>query len=255
VSVRWTCGLIACLAAGTAQAQLKPLHIVPVVAASEMTLPAGKPARVRVTTADAVALGRKLGVDVPQGAASFEYVLDRYPQIADAGERTWLEPTFVIDFDEPPVQSLKGELQASQPPAVAALVAFVANLIDENEPRSWDIASAVARRRQGDCSEHAVLMTALARMYGMPARLAIGVTIVSSGTDHGAYGHAWTEVRQGDRWVVADAALYDEAESEDMQVRYLPLGILEDEGMGYTLTLGAILSRGVQQVEIIGPAQ
>ena len=87
------------------------------------------------------------------------------------------------------------------------------------------------------------------------AMVAIGVAIVSSGTDHGAYGHAWTEVRQGDRWVVADAALYDEAESEDMQVRYLPLGILEDEGMGYTLTLGAILSRGVQQVEIIGPAQ
>ena len=51
----------------------------------------------------------------------------------------------------------------------------------------------------GDCTEHAVLTTALARAAGLPARMAVGLIYVG-----GAFGyHAWSEIYVG-RWVEMD---------------------------------------------------
>jgi hypothetical protein len=50
--------------------------------------------------------------------------------------------------------------------------------------------------REGDCTEAALLLTALLRKLGLPARLAYGLLL----TEVGFIGHAWTEVYQGGRW-------------------------------------------------------
>jgi hypothetical protein len=55
--------------------------------------------------------------------------------------------------------------------------------------------------RQGDCNEHAVLYTALARAAGVPARVACG--LVWSDELQGFYYHAWPEVWAGN-WVWVD---------------------------------------------------
>ena len=116
---------------------------------------------------DAAALGGFLGIKVAAGSTTFEYVIDRYPQLESVASRTWLEPTFLIDFDEPVFATLKTEMKdLGEHPGRIALVDFVARIVDDKEPRGWDLASVVATRRQGDCTEHAVLTTALARMYG-----------------------------------------------------------------------------------------
>ena len=39
-------------------------------------------------------------------------------------------------------------------------------------------AAEVARSREGDCTEHAVLLAALARARGIPARVAMGLVYV-----------------------------------------------------------------------------
>lgn len=52
--------------------------------------------------------------------------------------------------------------------------------------------------REGDCNEHAVLFTALARAAGVPARVACG--LVWSDELGGFYYHAWPEVWAG-RWI------------------------------------------------------
>jgi hypothetical protein len=53
--------------------------------------------------------------------------------------------------------------------------------------------------KKGDCNEHAVLFTALARAAGLPARVAAGVVYL----DGAFYYHAWSEVWLG-QWVAVD---------------------------------------------------
>jgi hypothetical protein len=67
-------------------------------------------------------------------------------------------------------------------------------------PSALDVLSS----REGDCNEHAVLYTALARAAGLPARVAVGVTW-SEELGGFAY-HAWPEVFVG-RWVWTDPTL------------------------------------------------
>ncbi|MCX5770839.1 MAG: transglutaminase-like domain-containing protein, partial [Candidatus Hydrogenedentes bacterium] len=55
--------------------------------------------------------------------------------------------------------------------------------------------------REGDCNEHAVLYTALARAAGVPARVACG--LLWSDELQGFYYHAWPEVWAG-KWVWVD---------------------------------------------------
>jgi hypothetical protein len=54
-------------------------------------------------------------------------------------------------------------------------------------------------KKKGDCNEHAVLFTALARAAGLPARVAAGVVYL----DSAFYYHAWAEVWLG-QWVAVD---------------------------------------------------
>ena len=60
-------------------------------------------------------------------------------------------------------------------------------------------------QRRGDCNEHAVLYTALARAAGLPTRIAIGV--VWSEELDGFYYHAWPEVAIDGRWHWLDPTL------------------------------------------------
>src|SRR5690606_4085362 len=45
----------------------------------------------------------------------------------------------------------------------------------KNFSQAFSTAAEVAKRREGDCTEHAVLLAGLARARGIPARVAIGL--------------------------------------------------------------------------------
>lgn len=70
-------------------------------------------------------------------------------------------------------------------------------------------ALEVATTRQGDCTEHALLLTAIARALGIPSRVATGLAYVSSFGDRDDVfvPHAWTEAYVDGRWQGFDAAL------------------------------------------------
>ena len=79
----------------------------------------------------------------------------------------------------------------------------------KNFSTSFATAAEVARNRQGDCTEHAVLLTALCRARGIPARIAFGLVYFvdpERATPGFAY-HMWTEVYVRQRWVPLDATL------------------------------------------------
>jgi transglutaminase-like putative cysteine protease len=76
--------------------------------------------------------------------------------------------------------------------------------IEKKPVLSLPSALDVLESREGDCNEHTVLYTALARAEGVPTRMAIG--LVWSDDLLGFYYHAWPEVFVG-RWVPVDPTL------------------------------------------------
>lgn len=87
------------------------------------------------------------------------------------------------------------------------LEAFVHERMRARKTMAVTFASAadVAETLSGDCSEHAVLLAALCRARGLPARLAIG--LVYSPADQGFAFHMWNEVHVLGRWYPLDATL------------------------------------------------
>jgi hypothetical protein len=147
--------------------------------------------------------------------------------------------TFVIDYDEPAVARLTDALitQYGPAPSVPQLTDFVHDAITtKSYRRTFDLASQVATTREGDCTEHAVLLAAMARSVGSPARVVLGVLMAETPHGMGTFGHAWTEIHDGDRWRLADATRPD-LELPGAWIRHLPLLELTDEGPGYAMQL------------------
>jgi hypothetical protein len=69
--------------------------------------------------------------------------------------------------------------------------------------QAFDTAADVIRSGEGDCTEHAVLLAALARARGIPARVAIGLVYVKQSFLY----HMWTEMHLDGRWIPMDATL------------------------------------------------
>lgn len=75
----------------------------------------------------------------------------------------------------------------------------------KNFSQAFASAAEVAQSREGDCTEHAVLLAALCRARGLPARVAIGLVYFPAA--EGFAYHMWNEVWIDDRWVPLDATL------------------------------------------------
>jgi hypothetical protein len=139
--------------------------------------------------------------------------------------------SFVLDFDEPSVKAAHANAVAlcGPSPTPDQLAIFVDRFIEHKDLlRPFDIASQVARRKEGDCTEHAVLLAALARSFGYAARVVFGIAIVALDGKTHAVGHAWTEIYDGGSWRLADAAI-----PPHLGARYLPLEVMGDEGPAF----------------------
>ena len=71
-------------------------------------------------------------------------------------------------------------------------------------------ASETVRSKRGDCSEHAVLLTAALRVAGIPSRVVNGLIHVRNGGQGGrdAYvWHMWTQALIDGQWKDFDATL------------------------------------------------
>jgi hypothetical protein len=87
---------------------------------------------------------------------------------------------------------------------------FVTDYVEhKNLNIGFATASEVARTREGDCSEHAVLLAALGRINGLPSRVAVGIAYVPLfGNEDDIFGyHMWTQFYIDGQWIDVDAAL------------------------------------------------
>lgn len=120
-----------------------------------------------------------------------------------------LAPNSLIQSDDSRVVAMAREAAGdeSDPWLVALrLERFVHDRIESvNFTQAFATAADVARSLEGDCTEHAVLLAALARARGIPARVAIGLVYV--GNPPGLGYHMWTEVYVRGVWIPLDATL------------------------------------------------
>jgi len=161
------------------------------------------------------------------------------PTVAGTADTRFLENSWVVDFEEQAVKSLAADIRTELEaiPTVDELERYVHDhIVDKSYTRAFDLASQVAASSSGDCTEHAVLLAAMARSYGYHARVVIGNLILESESGLFAFGHAWTEIHNGERWTIRDATL-PAAGADVQQLRYLPMATLNDEGPGYFMSL------------------
>jgi hypothetical protein len=127
------------------------------------------------------------------------------PQAQRASEemKKYLEPTPFIQSDHPEIQAKVMEIISPDDPMVVKvgkLVEWVYKSLQKRPVLSVPNALEILRHRVGDCNEHAMLLTALARAAGIPAQMEAGV-VYQRGR---FYYHAWNVLFLG-AWVTADA--------------------------------------------------
>jgi len=164
------------------------------------------------------------------------------------------DATFVIDYDEPAVLTLAEQLRTElqRTPTVAELTQFVDSTInDKTYSRGFEIASQVAKHNSGDCTEHAVLLAALARYFQMPARVTFGLLLYEEDNKLMTAGHAWTNILYEGQWVRADATRPSNVKSG--AIRYIPLMPLSNESPGFSADLYALTTTFPTKVADIQP--
>lgn len=118
-------------------------------------------------------------------------------------------PNHLIESDDPVVVELVAKaVQDEQDPwrVVTRLEQWVHGAIKhKGYAHGFATAADVARMLEGDCTEHAVLLAAMCRATGIPARVAVG--LVYSPADQGFAFHMWNEAWVTDRWIPLDATL------------------------------------------------
>ncbi len=160
------------------------------------------------------------------------------------------EPTFLHDYDVEVFQQIRKKIIAAYGPRPghADLIEFVNKYIEKkNYTRGFDVASRVVERKEGDCTEHAVLLVSLMRMFNIPAKMVFGIKMFRTGDNYGAFGHAWVEYLQKGNWKAADPTL-----AIAVDRTYIPVGTFENEGMDFSMDLVSLLQRMPYRVEASG---
>jgi transglutaminase-like putative cysteine protease len=116
----------------------------------------------------------------------------------------WIAPSPFIESDDPAIVSRARAIAGADPdpvPRARRLLAWVHGHVTPEPAMTVPSAREVLRSRRGDCNEHAVLLAALARAAGVPARVVAGLIVTGDGV---FAWHAWNELWLGE-WVSADA--------------------------------------------------
>jgi hypothetical protein len=133
-----------------------------------------------------------------------------------------LRDTPFLQVDHPRVRAtaaaiLDGETDARR--AAERLRRWVFDRLEKVPTTSIPNALQVLEMGAGDCNEHAVLLAALARAAGLPARVVAGIVYV----DGVFLYHAWNEVWLGSGWVSVDAA-FDQMPVDATHVKFVEGG-------------------------------
>jgi hypothetical protein len=143
----------------------------------------------------------------------------------------YLEGNAVVESQDPEIERLAAEIVGAEADAYRAallLSAWVQREMRFDLGVAFAPASELVRARRGTCVGYAVLLAALARAAGIPARFAMGYVYYL-----GIWGgHAWTEMWLGEEWVPFDAALYAPRPADAARFAFLRSSLADGLGVG-----------------------
>jgi hypothetical protein len=124
-----------------------------------------------------------------------------------------LKPNVWLETGDPLVASMSHEAVGDATDALTAAKRIEAYVRSAIKQKGLDLgfatAAEAAKQKAGDCTEHAVLVAALARAAGIPSRVVGGLAYAERlpGAPGGGFGyHMWAEAYVGE-WLPLDAAL------------------------------------------------
>jgi hypothetical protein len=175
-----------------------------------VTMDGGDPARLFV-----VGMGQQVQVGPPGQAEVTVYALRPGQSMPpeetlsnDPPQEGDLAPNSYIQSDNPEIiafaENVTRNLHDPWEIAVALERAVYEYISDSNYRVGFASAAEVFQSRQGDCTEHAVLLAALARARKIPARVAMGLVY---SPNNAFYYHMWTEVYINGIWYPLDSTL------------------------------------------------
>ncbi|MCB1190665.1 MAG: transglutaminase domain-containing protein [Leptospiraceae bacterium] len=133
-------------------------------------------------------------------------------QISSQELTLYLADSSYISTSDKEIQKLASSVHEKKDKSIIAeqLRQVVYNYIQKkNLSMGFASASQTVRSKEGDCTEHSVLLAALLRTSGIPSRVAVGVVYADQFLNQGnlmGY-HMWTQGYINDRWVDLDASI------------------------------------------------
>lgn len=117
----------------------------------------------------------------------------------------------LINSDDPLVRQLAETAIAKKndrPRLALELTKTVHSVVKRNSySEGFMTAADVARAGAGDCTAHSVLLAAMLRARGIPARVAVGLVYLPTDNQPRMVYHMWTIAYVEDRWLHLDATL------------------------------------------------
>ena len=118
--------------------------------------------------------------------------------------REFLASSVYIQKDNEEIRKTASQIVGQDKDAMSAaakLVSWVYSNLKKRATASVPSAVDVLKTREGDCNEHAILLAALARAAGIPAKINVGLVYLNGAF----YYHAWNSLYIGGTWVPVDA--------------------------------------------------
>lgn len=126
----------------------------------------------------------------------------------------YLAASRYIHTDSPQIQRmaellLSGANRSSQDAVKYRVMAFHSGLVKRLPVKAFDkvvgTTDDVIRSPEANCLEHAILLVALCRANGIPARVASGLLFNSSESAPAMVYHSWAEFHDGEHWIPVDS--------------------------------------------------
>ena len=166
-----------------------------------------------------------------------------------------LAASAAVNYKDPKVADLARQAAGSEkdPRKLAdKLSRFVSGYISTKSLNvGFATASEVARSREGDCTEHGVLLAALGRACGIPSRIVTGLVYTDSfaGRSNVLVGHLWTQFWIDGQWVDVDTALRQDTNVDPTHIA-MAIGSAGDDGFA-DMIAATWLSLGRLNIQVI----
>lgn len=112
---------------------------------------------------------------------------------------------------------------------------------NKNYSNTFLSSKEVFKKREGDCTEHAVLLAGMLRSVGIPSKIAVGLYYVNLNENENAFAyHMWTKAYIGNRWISLDAVEnLKEFSPLHVELAESPLNSIEDiNSIVYPIVIG-----------------